>query len=93
MNASTLPPIAARAQLLAEAGYFAPDSDEGVPSPCIAVCRMSADNSHCEGCFRTIAEIRAWASAEPEQRLAIWRQLAQRAGFDFPPATPEPAQP
>ena len=88
------PPIAARAQLLAEAGYFAPDSDEAVPSPCISVCRMSADQSHCEGCFRTVAEIRAWAGADSAERLGIWHQLAQRAGIAFPPtATRQPAQP
>jgi uncharacterized protein len=85
MNAPTLSPIAARAQLLAEAGYFAPNSDEAVPSPCISVCRMSTDQSHCEGCFRSIPEIRAWAGAEGAQRLAIWGQLSQRAGFAFPP--------
>lgn len=84
MNTPTLSPIAARAQLLAEAGYFAPDSDEAVPSPCIAVCRMSADQSHCEGCFRSIPEIRAWAGADSSARLAIWHHLAQRAGFAFP---------
>ncbi|GAB3362611.1 MULTISPECIES: DUF1289 domain-containing protein [Giesbergeria] len=94
MEATSSPPIAARAQLLAEAGYFAPDSDEGVPSPCIAVCRMSADQSHCEGCFRTIPEIRAWAGADSAERLGIWSRLAQRAGFAFPPtATTQPAQP
>ena len=91
MDDISLPPIAARARLLAEAGYFAPHSDEAVPSPCIAVCRMTADNSHCEGCFRTIPEIRAWASAEREQRLAIWSQLSHRAGFAFPPPTATPA--
>lgn len=81
----SLPPIAARAQLLAEAGYFAPDSDEAMPSPCISVCRMTEDQSHCEGCFRTIPEIRAWAGADSAERLAIWTQLTQRAGIAFPP--------
>ncbi len=86
MDATSPPPIAARAQLLAEAGYFAPDSEEVVPSPCISVCRMTPDQSHCEGCFRTVAEIRAWAGADTSERLAIWTQLAQRAGMAFPPA-------
>ena len=77
--------IAARARLLGEAGYFAPNSDEVVPSPCISVCRMSEDRSHCVGCFRTIPEIRAWAQADSAERLAIWAALAQRAGIPFPP--------
>lgn len=77
--------IAARARLLGEAGYFDANSDEVIPSPCISVCRMSEDRSRCEGCFRTIPEIRAWALADSAERLAIWAQLAQRAGIAFPP--------
>ena len=55
--------IAARASTLSAAGYFDHDSDEVVPSPCVSVCRMSADGSLCEGCFRSIAEIRGWSMA------------------------------
>ena len=83
MNASES--IAARARLLGEAGYFDENSDEGIPSPCISVCRMSEDRSHCLGCFRTIPEIRAWAGADRAQRLSIWTQLSQRAGVAFAP--------
>lgn len=83
MNA--IKPIAARAELLSAAGYFDPNSDEDIPSPCISVCRMTEDGSQCEGCFRTIPEIRAWAQADRAQRLAIWAQLSQRAGVAFPP--------
>ena len=82
---SAIEGIAARARLLGEAGYFDPNSDEVIPSPCISVCRMSADRSHCVGCFRTIPEIRAWAQADSAERLAIWARLAQRAGMPFPP--------
>ena len=83
--------IAARARLMSEAGYFDENSDEVVPSPCISVCRMTEDRSRCEGCFRTIDEIRAWSLADGDQRMAIWARLAQRAGMPFPPcndATP-----
>lgn len=83
MNASES--IAARASLLRAAGYFDPNSDEVIPSPCISVCRMNEDRSRCEGCFRTIPEIRAWAQADSAERLAIWAALAQRAGIPFPP--------
>ena len=76
--------IAARAQLLSAAGYFDADSDEVIPSPCISVCRMTEDRSRCEGCFRTIDEIRAWAAADSAQRRAIWVQLLQRARADVP---------
>ena len=86
---SAINSIAARAILLGDAGFFDPNSDEGIPSPCISVCRMNAEGSLCEGCFRTIPEIRAWAQADSAQRLAIWAALAQRAGFAFPPALEE----
>ena len=82
---SAIEGIAARARLLGEAGYFDQNSDEVIPSPCISVCRMSEDRSHCLGCFRTIPEIRAWAQADSAERLAIWARLAQRAGIPFPP--------
>ena len=82
---SAIEGIAARARLLGEAGYFDPNSDEVIPSPCISVCRMSEDRSHCVGCFRTIPETRAWAQADSAERLAIWAALAQRAGMAFPP--------
>ena len=78
--------IAARARLMGDAGYFDFDSDEVVPSPCISVCRMTEDRSRCEGCFRTIDEIRAWSGADSAQRRAIWVQLLQRADAAVPPS-------
>ena len=78
-------PIAARASLLCAAGYFDQNSDEDIPSPCISVCRMSEDQSHCLGCFRSIPEIKAWSQADRAKRLAIWAQLSKRAGVPFPP--------
>jgi predicted Fe-S protein YdhL (DUF1289 family) len=78
MNASIL--IAARARELSTAGHFDAGSTAEVPSPCISVCRMTADRSHCEGCFRTIDEIREWSRADGPRRRAIWACLLARAG-------------
>lgn len=60
--------------------------DEEIPvaSPCISVCRMTEDRSHCKGCFRTIDEIRAWSKAASPERLQIWTQLLERAGVEDP---------
>ncbi len=71
---------------MGDAGYFDQDSDEVVPSPCISVCRMTEDRSRCEGCFRTIDEIRAWSGADSAERRAIWVLLLQRAGAAVPPS-------
>ncbi len=45
---------------------------------------MTADRSHCEGCFRTIDEIRAWSRADGQERRAIWALLLARAGVPVP---------
>ncbi|MGV3680422.1 MAG: DUF1289 domain-containing protein [Acidovorax sp.] len=73
--------LAERARQIGAAGHFDAGSTEPVPSPCISVCRMSADRSHCEGCFRTLDDIRVWSSADSAVRRAIWAQLLQRAGI------------
>ena len=81
---SATEPIAARARLMSEAGYFDENSDEVVPSPCISVCRMTEAPCRCGGSFRTIDETRPWAAADSAQRRAIWVKLLQRAGADVP---------
>ena len=70
----------------AEVALVWAEADQPVASPCINVCRMTEDRSHCKGCFRTIDEIRAWSKADSEQRLQIWSQLLQRAGLQDPRA-------
>lgn len=50
-----------------------------VPSPCISVCRMDAVTGFCEGCFRTLDEVAGWGLASDEEKLAVWRQLVERA--------------
>jgi len=49
-----------------------------IPSPCISVCRMSADNGWCEGCFRTRDEIAGWSQASDEGKRQVWTQIEQR---------------
>ena len=60
----------------AEGGFDA----ETVPSPCINVCRMTPDRSHCEGCFRTLDELRAWRDMDDAGKRAVWALIAQRSG-------------
>jgi predicted Fe-S protein YdhL (DUF1289 family) len=63
-------------QRAAQARSGTPD----VPSPCVSVCRMNADRSFCEGCFRSIDEIRVWSRSDDAQKRVIWERLLQRAG-------------
>jgi uncharacterized protein len=59
-----------------------------VPSPCIDVCRMSAETGWCEGCARTLEEIAAWASMTDVQKMAVWHVLPgrRRIAEAMPPA-------
>ena len=82
MNAIDL--LAAKAKETSATGQFDPKSAEPVPSPCISVCRMATKSGWCEGCFRTLDEIRVWSRADAPQRRAIWAQLLQRAGIAWP---------
>lgn len=47
-------------------------------SPCINVCRMSPDTGWCEGCHRTIDEIRQWGGSDDAARERILAAVAER---------------
>ncbi|MBP2293993.1 DUF1289 domain-containing protein [Azospirillum rugosum] len=49
-----------------------------VPSPCVSVCKMTEDRSHCIGCLRTLAEIRAWKTMADEAKRALLVELEGR---------------
>ena len=64
--------IAVRAAL---AGAMA----ENVPSPCSSVCRLDVTNVYCEGCLRSIDEIRVWRASSDAEKKVIWARIAERA--------------
>jgi predicted Fe-S protein YdhL (DUF1289 family) len=49
-----------------------------VPSPCINVCRMDRASGWCEGCLRTIDEIRGWSSYDDAAKRAVWDTIDAR---------------
>ncbi|ATE61337.1 DUF1289 domain-containing protein [Thauera sinica] len=49
-----------------------------VPSPCINICRMSAETGLCEGCQRTMDEIACWSRSSDAERRAILALVARR---------------
>lgn len=81
---NTIDLIAERLDKTRAEGQFDANSAGPVPSPCVSVCRMTPDRSHCEGCFRTIDEIRAWSRADDAERRATWARLLVRAGVPVP---------
>ena len=67
------------AELIAARAIVARAAVENVPSPCISVCRMNALTGWCEGCFRTIHEIRQWSRSDDQAKRTLWLQIEQRA--------------
>ncbi|MDB5928455.1 MAG: hypothetical protein JWR60_162 [Polaromonas sp.] len=63
--------LAARARAVDAAG-------DRVPSPCISVCRISADTGLCEGCYRSLREISAWSRSGPDAQRLLWKAIGQR---------------
>ncbi len=49
-----------------------------IPSPCISVCRLDNQNGLCEGCLRTLDEIRDWSSYHDLEKKRVWGRIAQR---------------
>jgi predicted Fe-S protein YdhL (DUF1289 family) len=51
---------------------------EDIVSPCIGVCTMSEASGLCQGCFRSVDEIREWWNMPSDQRNAVMEKLDQR---------------
>ena len=68
--------IAARAQLARATAL-------NVPSPCISVCRMNQESWLCEGCYRSIEEIRQWGAASDADKKGIWARIEQRFSLEM----------
>ncbi len=59
---------------------------ENVPSPCVNVCRMNTGSGLCEGCFRTIDEIREWGRSDDAGKTMMWSHITQRLRETHPEA-------
>jgi predicted Fe-S protein YdhL (DUF1289 family) len=61
-------------------------AQEEVQSPCIGVCSMDEASGYCQGCYRTIEEIKGWWNmSHPEQTqlvAALEQRQAQTVSFD-----------
>lgn len=51
---------------------------------------MDAQSAYCEGCLRTIDEIRVWGASGDAQKKAIWVRIAQRIAVVAAPAGSTP---
>jgi predicted Fe-S protein YdhL (DUF1289 family) len=48
-----------------------------VRSPCISVCKLDK-HGVCEGCYRTVDEIRQWFGLDNEARAKILEEVEKR---------------
>jgi predicted Fe-S protein YdhL (DUF1289 family) len=51
---------------------------EDIVSPCIGVCAINDSNGFCQGCYRTVEEIREWWNMTDEEREKVMGSLDQR---------------
>ena len=51
---------------------------DDIPTPCISVCRVNADDGLCEGCFRTLGEISAWGRSTAANKRELWKTIMHR---------------
>lgn len=61
-------------------------SVEDIVSPCVGVCTMNDANGFCQGCYRTVEEIREWwnmTDVAREQTMSVLDQrMADNTSFD-----------
>ena len=74
-------------ELVAARAVSARATAENVPSPCVSVCRMDAQTGYCEGCLRTLDEIRLWGMASDADKRAVWAAIEDRIAAQFPDLT------
>ena len=55
----------------------APDAATA-PSPCVSVCKLTADRSYCIGCLRTLEEIRGWKHMDDAGKRVLLAELEER---------------
>jgi prolyl-tRNA editing enzyme YbaK/EbsC (Cys-tRNA(Pro) deacylase)/predicted Fe-S protein YdhL (DUF1289 family) len=73
-------------KMLAERSCAVLAMSENIPSPCINVCRMDTGSGLCEGCFRTIEDIREWGRSDDAAKKSMWADLSVRLRQTHPGA-------
>lgn len=56
-----------------------------VASPCVSICNIN-DSGLCEGCFRTIDEIREWGRSDDAAKQRMWTDIRTRLTQTHPDA-------
>ena len=55
-----------------------PEIDHSVPSPCVMICTLDSKSGLCDGCHRSMDEIREWMIFSREEKLAVLEKVEER---------------
>ncbi len=55
-----------------------PEIDRTVPSPCVGLCTLNSKTELCDGCYRTMDEIREWIIMPREEKLEALETIKAR---------------
>lgn len=60
------------------------EADNEVNTPCIGVCAINEETGLCQGCYRTLEEIKGWWDKSNEEKTVLLKELEVRIsqGFD-----------
>jgi len=75
LNAKAMIFLAASARHIRVQGQ---NRSQAVPSPCMSVCQMDEETALCQGCLRTIDEIRLWGNADDAVKRSVWSDIEAR---------------
>lgn len=53
-------------------------AQEEVQSPCIGICSIDEASGYCQGCYRTIEEIKGWWNMSQQEQTQLVAELEQR---------------
>ena len=56
--------------------------DKEIPSPCVSICALNADDI-CVGCYRTGDEITRWWGMEKSEKLQILEKVKEREAQSY----------
>jgi uncharacterized protein len=56
---------------------------EEIQSPCIGVCVVDETSQLCQGCFRSLNEIKDWWDLDNAQKKVVVETASQRANAMF----------
>ncbi|MFQ6332544.1 DUF1289 domain-containing protein [Methylophilus sp. 3sh_L] len=58
-------------------------SEQEIASPCVGVCSMDEVTGFCQGCFRTLEEIRQWWDMDNVAKTEVIKTAAAREAAVF----------